>query len=62
MTIKGLMLKEVGREGYRKLPADMKALIRKIDRLPDLSVRAKNRRRPPEGRRCATTCWTRLNG
>lgn len=46
MTIKELMLKEVGREGYRKLPADMKALIRKIDRLPDLSTPTRNRRRP----------------
>lgn len=46
MTIKELMLKEVGNEGYRKLSADMKALIRKIDRLPDISVRAKHRRRP----------------
>lgn len=45
MTIKELMLKEVGSEGYRKLPADMKALIRKIDRLPDISIRAKHRRR-----------------
>lgn len=46
MTIKELMLKEVGSEGYRKLSPDMKALIRKIDRLPDISLRAKHRRRP----------------
>lgn len=47
MTIKELMLKEVGEEGYRKLPADFKALIRKIDNLPDISVPARVRRRRP---------------
>lgn len=47
MTIKELMLKEVGVEGYRKLSADLKALIRKIDNLPDISGRARVRRRRP---------------
>lgn len=47
MTIKELMLKEVGVEGYRKLPADLKALIRKIDNLPALPGRARSRQRRP---------------
>lgn len=39
MTIKELMLEEIGSEGYRKLSADLRALFRKIDSLPPLSLR-----------------------
>lgn len=43
MTFREMMVKEVGREGYRKLSPYMKALIRKIDRLPP-SPRPRKRR------------------